>query len=111
MKKKVTEKIQLFCFVEIAMTNRSISFDTLADRAQISQEEVEFLAMKGFSRKLVWGSIDQVDRVVNIEWVKPRVLTLEQIKVLADRVNEWRLAVSDMGKIMERNAQDILAKA
>jgi 26S proteasome regulatory subunit N9 len=61
------------------MTNRSIPFSVIAERAQLPLDEVEFLAMKTFSRGLVWGSIDQLDEVINIEWVKPRALSLEQV--------------------------------
>jgi len=108
--KLAKEKIRLFCFMEVAMSNKAIPYSLLAEKAQINKEEVEFLAMKAFSRGLVWGSIDQIDETINIEWVKPRALSLEQMKVLAERVSQWRVAVNQMGDLIQTNAQDILAK-
>jgi hypothetical protein len=35
--------------------------------------------MKALSKGLIRGSIDQVERLVNITWVQPRVLSLEQV--------------------------------
>lgn len=62
------------------MANRTIPFSLVAEKAQVSVDDVEFLAMKTFSRGLVWGSIDQVDQVINIEWIKPRALSLDQVQ-------------------------------
>lgn len=64
------------------MANRTIPFSLVAEKAQVSVDDVEFLAMKTFSRGLVWGSIDQVDQVINIEWIKPRALSLDQVQLL-----------------------------
>lgn len=64
------------------MANRTIPFSLVAEKAQVSVDDVEFLAMKTFSRGLVWGSIDQVDQVINIEWIKPRALSLDQVQSL-----------------------------
>jgi 26S proteasome regulatory subunit N9 len=41
------------------------------------------------SLKLIRGSIDQVDETAQITWVQPRVLSRQQIGVLADRLTAW----------------------
>jgi 26S proteasome regulatory subunit N9 len=45
----------------------------------VNLEEVEFLVMKALSRGLVRGSIDQVNQLVSITWVQPRVLDRKQV--------------------------------
>jgi len=37
-------------------------------------DQVEWLVMKALSLKLIKGSIDEIDKVVFVEWVMPRVL-------------------------------------
>ena len=41
------------------------------------------------SLKLIKGSLDQVDQKAQITWVQPRVLSPEQIGVLAKRLQTW----------------------
>lgn len=35
--------------------------------------------MKGLALGLIRGTIDQVDRIVTIDWVQPRVLDMQQL--------------------------------
>lgn len=58
---------------------RYIPFEEIAAKAQIDLKKVEFLVMKALSKGLVKGSIDQVNQLVNISWVQPRVLSPEQV--------------------------------
>ena len=45
--------------------------------------------MKALSLGLVKGSIDQLDQEVNMTWVQPRVLDINQVCVWMDR---WLIA-------------------
>jgi 26S proteasome regulatory subunit N9 len=63
--------------------DRYISFNEISKKAQVDANYVEFLVMKALSKGLVRGSIDQVERSVNITWVQPRVLSLEQVRFMA----------------------------
>lgn len=58
---------------------RYISFKEIADKAQIDLNKVEALVMRALSKGLVQGSIDQVEELVNITWVQPRVLSPQQV--------------------------------
>lgn len=58
---------------------RFIPFSEVAERAEIDFDKVEFLVMKALSKNLVTGSIDQVNQLINIAWVQPRVLSKEQV--------------------------------
>jgi 26S proteasome regulatory subunit N9 len=39
--------------------------------------------------RLIEGIIDQVDEVVHVSWVQPRVLGIDQVKSLRDRLDTW----------------------
>lgn len=58
---------------------RYISFKEIAEKAQIDLSRVEALVMRALSKGLVQGSIDQVEELVNITWVQPRVLSPQQV--------------------------------
>jgi len=45
--------------------------------------------MKALSAGLVKGKIDEVEGVVQIKWVQPRVLDKSQIRLLGDKIEAW----------------------
>jgi len=45
--------------------------------------------MKAFSLGILKGKIDQVDKIVMVTWVQPRVLDLEQISSLKTKLDDW----------------------
>ncbi|VDK48873.1 unnamed protein product [Anisakis simplex] len=78
------DKIRLLSLMEIALgrasKERCIKFEEIAARAQLTDvNKVELLVMKALSKGLVIGSIDQVNQLVNITWVQPRVLSSKQV--------------------------------
>uniref|UniRef100_A0A8I5NG40 Proteasome 26S subunit, non-ATPase 13 n=1 Tax=Papio anubis TaxID=9555 RepID=A0A8I5NG40_PAPAN len=89
--------------------------DLAANEAQLLRKiqllclmEVELLVMKALSVGLVKGSIDEVDRRVHMTWVQPRVLDLQQIKGMKDRLEFWCTDVKSMEMLVEHQAHDIL---
>ncbi|VDM95421.1 unnamed protein product [Thelazia callipaeda] len=108
------EKIRLLSLMEIALArsskDRYISFQEIADRAQIKLNRVESLVMKALSKGLVQGSIDQVEQVVNITWVQPRVLSAQQILTMSERIGFWCAEVEAMEEIVCESAREILTK-
>ncbi|KAI5608562.1 26S proteasome non-ATPase regulatory subunit 13 [Silurus asotus] len=109
---KLMQKIQLLCVMEMTFTrptnNRQLSFQEIAQSAQIPVNEVELLVMKALSVGLIKGSIDEVDQTVQMTWVQPRVLDLQQIKGMNDRLDLWCKDVKNMAVLLEQQAQDIL---
>ncbi len=45
--------------------------------------------MKALSLKLIKGVIDQVTSTASISWVQPRVLDINQVAKMKDRVQDW----------------------
>lgn len=109
---KLMQKIQLLCVMEMTFTrptnNRQLSFQEIAQRAQIPASEVEPLMMKALSVGLIKGSIDEVDQTVQMTWVQPRVLDLHQIKGMNERLDLWCKDVKNMAVLVEQQAQDVL---
>jgi 26S proteasome regulatory subunit N9 len=65
--------------------------------------------MKALSLGLVKGSIDQVDEIARINWVQPKVLDMNQIKSMRQRLTEWDQSVNQLGNWIEQTGQDVWA--
>ncbi|NXF49977.1 PSD13 ATPase, partial [Oceanites oceanicus] len=106
------QKIQLLCLMEMTFTrpanHRQLTFEEIAKSAKVTVDEVELLVMKALSVGLVKGSIDEVDKRVHMTWVQPRVLDLQQIKGMKDRLEFWCTDVRSMEMLVEHQAHDIL---
>ncbi|KAM7258691.1 hypothetical protein ACFE04_014432 [Oxalis oulophora] len=91
--KKLLEKINILCLMEIIFSrsseDRTIPLSVIAERTKLSIEDVEHLLMKSLSVHLIEGIIDQVEGTVHVSWVQPRVLGIPQIKSLRDRLDGW----------------------
>lgn len=106
------KKIQLLCLMEMTFTrpanHRQLTFEEIAKSAQVNINDVELLVMKALSVGLLRGSIDEVDKRVHITWVQPRVLDIQQIKGMKDRLEFWCTDVKSMEMLVEHQAHDIL---
>lgn len=91
--RKLREKITILSLMEIIFSlpahHRVISLQKIAEKTKLSVDGVEFLLMKTLSVHLIEGVIDQVDGTVNISWVQPRVLGMDQIAELKGRLDLW----------------------
>ncbi|TEB23060.1 hypothetical protein FA13DRAFT_1694680 [Coprinellus micaceus] len=106
------QKICLMALIESVFkrsaTDRTMSFQTIAQETGLLKEEVEYLVMKALSLKLIKGSLDQVEEKAQITWVQPRVLSREQIGGLAKRLEEW---VDKLNTVEKRIAPEVLTSA
>ncbi|GJN23941.1 hypothetical protein PR202_gb11638 [Eleusine coracana subsp. coracana] len=91
--RRLHEKINVLCLMDIVFSrsshDRTIPLHDIAERTRLSIEDVEYLLMKSLSAHLIEGIIDQVDGIVHVSWVQPRVLGIEQVKSLRDRLDTW----------------------
>uniref|UniRef100_A0A672FYI3 26S proteasome non-ATPase regulatory subunit 13 n=1 Tax=Salarias fasciatus TaxID=181472 RepID=A0A672FYI3_SALFA len=105
---KLMQKIQLLCVMETPSPTLQLTFTEIAQSAKIPVNEVELLVMKALSVGLIKGNIDEVDQKVQMTWVQPRVLDLQQIKGMKERLDFWCGDVKDMAMLVEQQAHDIL---
>lgn len=106
------QKIRLLALMEMTFqrgaNNRLLTFKDVAQQTQLPEEDVELLVMKALAKGLVKGSIDQVDRTVNLSWVQPRVLDKDQVKTLMAKIANLSTSIGQMEHMIENNASDIL---
>ncbi|KAK7107988.1 26S proteasome non-ATPase regulatory subunit 13-like [Littorina saxatilis] len=109
---QMRQKISLLCLMEMTFqrpaTDRQLTFNIVAQTARIPPNEVELLVMKALSLGLVKGCIDEVEQRIHMTWVQPRVLDLQQVAVIQNRLQLWSEDVRQMECLLEDNAQDIL---
>ena len=80
--------------------SRRIPLQQLASKIHVSVDQVEPIVMRALARDLIRGSIDQVDEVVVITWVRPRYLDVKQLKVLRHRLSAWEARVRAVERSM-----------
>jgi len=99
------EKISILALMELVFTRpsegRTLTFQEIATATKTNTNEVEHLLMKSFSVKLVKGLIDEVNQSVSIYWVQPRVLDIQQITKMKERLNTWIDSVSQLTTYMQ----------
>uniref|UniRef100_A0A6U3XGS4 PCI domain-containing protein n=1 Tax=Ditylum brightwellii TaxID=49249 RepID=A0A6U3XGS4_9STRA len=102
---QVKEKITLLALVNMVFerpsSERTLSFEDIAERIQMPKDAVELVIMRALSLGLIKGCMDQVDEIVEVSWVMPRVLDTEQMKDLGERFGEWAVKVSKTKDFME----------
>lgn len=65
--------------------------------------------MRALSLKLIKGVIDQVDQTINISWVQPRTLNIEQIGQMKSRLSSWREKVKSLHDFTSTETLDLLS--
>lgn len=89
--------------------DRNMDFETIATETKVAPNEIEHLLMKALSLGLLRGTIDQVDRVANINWVQPKILDMKQIENMRQRLKDWDSSVNSLGNWIEKTGQDVWA--
>lgn len=90
--------------------NRSIPFSEIAAETRLSIDEVEHLVMKALSLNLIRGSIDQVDQIVVVTWVQPRVLDRDQIDGMRRKLTEWDNQVKKISAFVGEQGGEVFAQ-
>lgn len=111
--KNLLEKMNILCLMEIIFSrpaeDRTIPLSVIAEHTNLTTEDVEHLLMKSLSVHLIEGIVDQVEGVVHVSWVQPRVLGIPQIKSLRDRLDNWITKVHTTLLSVEAETPDLVA--
>ncbi|KAG0658520.1 26S proteasome regulatory subunit [Maudiozyma exigua] len=103
------QKICLMALVESVFSRniRTLSFNDISKATHLPKDNVEHLVMRSISLGLLKGSIDQVNEIVSITWVQPRIISFNQIQKMNDRLYEWNDQVSRLGEKLEERGRSI----
>lgn len=108
------QKICLMSLIEAVFGrpshDRILTFQQIAQETRLPIYEVEHLVMKALSIGLVKGTIDQVDAVIRIQWVQPRVLDMKQIESMGERLKEWTTEVHNLESFMGKNGAEVFVQ-
>ncbi|KAI9921329.1 hypothetical protein PsorP6_001809 [Peronosclerospora sorghi] len=107
----VKEKVALLALMVLVFQRpaheRNIPFHEIALATRLPQQQVEWLVMRALSCKLIQGSIDQVDEIVRVTWVQPRVLDNSQLKELVARLDAWEQKVNSTLLYVEEQTPEL----
>ncbi|XP_058515663.1 uncharacterized protein LOC131479061 [Ochotona princeps] len=91
------------------MAARSLSFQAVASTCKVALDEVELLVMSAMSKQLLRGSIDQVNREVNISWVRPALLLDETgMACLQERLLRWVASAQQLHQHLQGQTAELL---
>eukprot|EP00794_Sanderia_malayensis_P012947 gene12947-14279_t len=106
------QKITLLSLMELTFrrpsNERTTPFSVIAQETNMPLKEVEMLVMKALSLGLIKGYIDEVDKVVHVTWVQPRVLDLNQINTIKDSLGSWCEKVKESARMVEDQVPELL---
>ena len=68
--------------------------------------QVELLLMRAMSLGLIRGVIDEIEQLVTVSWVQPRVLTSAQVANMAELLQSWKAQVGTTLKFLEAEAPE-----
>jgi 26S proteasome regulatory subunit N9 len=107
------KKIVLLCLMNIAFERpsheRTIDFSDISTRTRTPLEQVEWVLMRAMSLGLIKGTIDEVDQNINITWVQPRVLDMDQLGLVGNQIDDWVVKVKESLLIVEEQTLELLA--
>lgn len=87
---------------------RRLSFEEVAQHCRVGPKEVEFLVMKAMCAKLICGKIDEVERLIIVTWVKPRILDTARVGLLRDRMDTWAAQTGLLLEHLEEMTPELL---
>ena len=93
------QKVTLLCLMKIVFDRptheRVVKLSDIASACKLEADQAEWLIMRAFSQELIRGSIDQIDGTVTVTWLLPRVLDLNQTRVLDEKLISWKAKVQE----------------
>jgi len=88
--------------------DRVLSFKNVTEATNLRLDQVEHLVMKAMSLELIKGSINQVEQVVKVTWIVPRVLDNARIKVMKDKIEAWNKGLDVLIKTIEKEENKMI---
>lgn len=107
------QKIVIMSLLELISlkltTNKRLQFKEISSVTNTPEDEVEHLIIKCFSLYLIKGFINQLDQVLVVTWLQPRILNLDQVKVLYNHLADWDSRVESLAQKVHSNGGSVWA--
>ena len=107
----VKQKLLLLALInmvsKMSSHNRIIPFQSIAETCMCPLDQVEWVLMRAMSLNLIKGTMDEVQRTVQVTWVMPRVLDMEQIASLGSLIGGWKTKVGETLVTLEEQTIEI----
>lgn len=108
-------KIVIMSLLELILTNlspdKTLLFQEISAATSIALNDVELYIIKCFSLGLIKGHINQIQQVLVVTWMQPRVLNLDQVKNLYNRLVHWNTKVDELAKEVYTSGGNVWAVA
>ncbi|KAL8436370.1 hypothetical protein ACSSS7_001770 [Eimeria intestinalis] len=92
-----------------ADASRALRFKAIADACRVEEDEVERLLMAAMAQNLLKGKIDQLAKVVHLQWVRPALLVdNNSLNILQDRLCRWAMAADELHKTLQAQTAELL---
>ncbi|KAG5416936.1 RPN9 [Candida metapsilosis] len=109
----IKQKIIIMALLEListkSTTNKRISFKEISEFTGTPLNDVEHLIIKCFSLKLIQGYINQIDEILVITWLQPRILNLKQVHNLYTHLVDWDHKVEQLGNLVHQSGGTVWA--
>lgn len=96
------QKIVIMSLLELISTelttNKKLLFQSISEVTGTPIDEVELLIIKCFSLNLIKGYINQIQQILVVTWLQPRILNLDQVKNLYNHLVDWDSRVESLAK-------------
>ena len=107
------QKIVIMALLELvsrkSSANKTLTFKEISDFTGTPIEEIEQLIIKCFSLNLIQGYIEETNQILIVTWLQPRILNLDQVKVLFDQLTRWDNQVEKLGEKVRADGGSIWA--
>lgn len=109
------QKIVIMSLLELILSkltpDKTLLFEEISENTGIALDDVEFSVIKCFSLGLIKGHIDQIQQLLVVTWMQPRVLNLDQMKTLYTRLVDWNSKVDELSKEVYKSGANLWAIA
>ncbi|KAL8455900.1 hypothetical protein Emag_000274 [Eimeria magna] len=92
-----------------ADASRALGFEAIAEACRVEEDDVERLLMAAMAQHLLKGKIDQIAKVVHLQWVRPALLVdNNSLNILQDRLCRWATAADTLHKTLQAQTAELL---
>ncbi|CAN3364204.1 26S proteasome regulatory subunit Rpn9p [Diutina catenulata] len=108
----LVEKITIMSLLELISRHSAkvLTFKEIGEFTGTEPDQVELLIIKCLSLDLIKGSINQIDGILHVTWLQPRILNLDQVKGLYNHLIAWDQSVEKLATEVHQHGGAIWAE-